>query len=216
MRFLTCAFGSPAEFLTSYSTETPEGALLCPTRTELQIDEDILVEVDYPGLTNRTLIRGTVAAVERGRAAWVRFNAGDAHSRDFVLGVARGDIAPVDRVARGHRRIPATLPVTCRIDELDEPSNQRVFGHTRDVGGGGAFVHALAPPAVGTRISILLGPTASGQSFSLDGRVAWIRREARAHGFGIRFDPRGEHDGRRLRAILRRSWERGRLDIGGA
>lgn len=213
MRFVTCAFGSAEDFLASYSRDYPEGALYCRTRSELELEEDVLVEVDFPGLANRTLVRGWVAAVERRRAVWVRLNAADAHRRDFLVGLARGEIAPGEQVSRGHRRIPAALPVTCRIDEVDDPG-ERVYGHTRDVGGGGVFVHSVAPPATGTRVALVLGPTPRGESFALDGRVAWIRRDPRAHGFGVRFDPRGDHDGPRLRALLRRSWERGRLELG--
>lgn len=213
MRFVTCAFASSEDFLASYSRDYPEGALYCRTRTELELDEDILVEVYFPGLANRTLVRGWVVSVDRHRAVWVRLNAGDAHRRDFLVGIASGEIPPGEQVSRGHRRIPAALPVTCRIEEPDDPGG-RVYGHTRDVGGGGMFVHSPAPPATGTRVSLVLGPTRSGQSFTLDGRVAWIRSDPRAHGFGVRFDPRGEHDGRRLRTLLRRSWERGRLDLG--
>lgn len=212
MRFVTCAFGSAEDFLASYSRDYPEGALHCRTRRDLALDEDVLVEVDFPGLANRTLMRGSVVALERRRAIWVRLNAADAHRRDFLVGLAKGDIAPTEQVSRGHLRIPATLPVTCRIDEVDDPGG-RVHGHTRDVGGGGVFVHSVTPPATGTRVALVLGPTRAGDSFALDGRVAWIRRDPRAHGFGVRFDPRGEHDGRRLRALIRRSWERGHLGL---
>lgn len=72
-------------------------------------------------------------------------------------------------------------------------------------------MHSLAPAAVGTRVSLVLGPVARA-TFALDGRVAWIRRDPRAHGFGVKFDPRGEHSGR-LRSLLRRAWERGRLEF---
>jgi Tfp pilus assembly protein PilZ len=213
MRFVTCAFWSAEDFLASYSVDYPEGALYCRTRSVLELDEDVLVEVDFPDLADRTLVRGWVVSVDRGSAVLVRLNAGDAHRRDFLIALARGDIAPSEQVSRGHRRIPAALPVTCRIDEVDD-AGERVYGHTRDVGGGGVFVHSPAPPATGTRVSLVLGPTRSGESFLLDGRVAWIRRDARSHGFGVHFDPRGDHDGRRLRTLIRRSWERGRLDLG--
>jgi len=212
MRFVTCAFGSAEEFLSSYSRDYPEGALYCRTRRDLDLDEDVLVEVDFPGLANRTLVRGSVVAREKRRAVWIRLNAADAHRRNFLLGLARGEIAPTEQVSRVHRRIPTSLPVTCRIDEVDDPG-EAVYGHTRDVGGGGVFVHSVTPPATGTRVALVLGPTRSGDSFVLDGRVAWIRRDPRAHGFGVRFDPRGEHDGRRLRALIRRSWERGQLGL---
>src|SRR5690606_3973296 len=198
-------------FLSRYSSDFPEGAVLCRTRSALDIEEDLLVEIAFPGLANRTLLRGSVASIERGKAAWIRLHAGDAHTRDFVLAVARGEISPEDQVERGHRRIPAALPVTCRIDELDEPASDELVGHTHDVGGGGAFVPSVEPPAVGTRVSLLLGPVAH-HTFALAGRVAWIRRDPRAHGFGVRFDPRGEHN-RELRAMLRRAWERGRLEL---
>ena len=99
MRFVTCAFTSPEEFLASYSRDYPEGALYCRTRSELELDEDILVEVYFPGLANRTLVRGWVVSVERRRAVWVRLNAGDAHRRDFMVSLAKGDIAPGEQVS---------------------------------------------------------------------------------------------------------------------
>lgn len=209
MRILTCAFATRDEFLRAYSTDTPEGALFCRTRSALEIEEDLLVEIAFPGLLHPTLVRGAVASIERDRGAWIRLHAGDAHGRDFLLALARGAIEPAQQVGRGHRRIPAALPVTCRIDEPDEPARDRVLGHTHDVSGGGAFVHAIASPAVGTRITLTLGR--GGDAFHLDGRVAWIRRDPRAHGFGVRFDSRGSRDGGRLRALLRRSWESGRF-----
>jgi Tfp pilus assembly protein PilZ len=214
MRFVTCAFGSAEDFLASYSRDYPEGALYCRSRSDLELDEEVLVEVAFPGLPNCTLVRGAVVAVERRRAVWIRFNAADAHRRDFLLGLAQGEIPPGEQVSRGHRRIPAALPVTCRIDEVDDPAEQ-VYGHTRDVGGGGVFVHSVTPPATGTRVALLLGPTRAGERFALHGTVAWIRHDPRAHGFGVRFDTRGDHDGRRLRTLIRRSWERGRLELAG-
>ena len=214
MRFITSLFGSPGEFLASYSRNLPEGALFCPVRRDVEVDEDLLLEVWFPGLVNRALLRGTVAEIGRDAHTLIRLHGSDAHTRDFLLDVARGQVAPHKQVTRGHRRIPAAVPVSCRIDEIDEPSGTPVTGHTHDLGAGGAFVHAIEPPAVGTRVSMVLGPAPrTGQTFTVDGRVAWIRRDARAHGFGVKFDPRGEHDGPRLRTALRRSWESGRLDL---
>ncbi len=210
MRLLTCAFASAVEFLDCYSVESAEGVLYCRTRSALEIGEELVVEVAFPGLPNRTLMRGSVAAVRRGRAAWIRLHPGDAHGRDFLLRLARGELQPSDQVERGHRRIPVALPVTCRIEEIDDPPSERLLGTTHDVGGGGAWVESSAAPAVGTRVSIVLGPMAAGgETFRLDGRVAWLRRDTRAHGFGVRFDPKQSRDGRRLRAMLRRACESG-------
>lgn len=218
MRLLTCAFASPTEFLACYSAASPEGALFCRTRSRLQPEEDLLVETWFPGLANHTLVRGAVADVEPGRGAWIRWHAGDAHSRDFLLALARGELGAGDQVARGHRRIPAALPVACHIEELDQPARERrrFKGHTHDVGGGGAFVHTPDLPQVGTRISVRLGPVASQPApFRLEGRVAWIRRDPRAHGFGVKFDPKAGTDAGRLRAMVRRAWESGWVEFAG-
>ena len=216
MRLLTCAFSSPSEFLDCYSVEQAEGVLYCRTRSQLDVSQELMVEVSFPGLPNRTLMRGSVAALRRGRGAWVRLNAGDAHSRDFLLRLARGELRQGDQVERGHRRIPVALPVICRIEEVDDPPSDRLLGLTHDVGGGGAWVQSAAPPAVGTRVSIVLGPVASGgETFRLDGRVAWIRSDPRAHGFGVRFDPKGSRDAPRFRAMLRRACESGWVSFAG-
>jgi Tfp pilus assembly protein PilZ len=216
MRLLTCVFASPTEFLDCYTVASAEGVLYCRTRSPLAVGEDLVVEVSFPGLPNRTLMRGTVAALRRGRGAWIRLHAGDAHTRDFLLGLARGEILPADQVERSHRRIPVSIPVTCHIEEIDDPPSERLLGTTHDVGGGGAWVQAAEAPAVGTRVSLVLGPiAAAGETFRLDGRVAWIRRDNRAHGFGVRFDAKQSRDGPRLRAMLRRASESGWLGFAG-
>lgn len=215
MRLLTCAFASATEFLDCYSVEAAEGVLYCRTRSQLDVGEELLIEVSFPGLPNRTVLRGSVSALRRGRGAWVRLNAGDAHSRDFLLRLARGELQSGEQVERGHRRIPIALPVTCHIDEVDDPPTDRLLGLTHDVGGGGTWVQSAAAPAVGTRVSIVLGPMSSaGEVLRLDGRVAWIRRDPRANGFGVRFDPKQSRDAPRLRAMLRRASESGWVGFG--
>src|SRR5690606_2024112 len=118
-------------------------------------------------------------------------------------------------VERGQRRIPAVIPVDCLIDEVDEPAGERLVGRTQDVGGGGVFIRSSAAPSVGTRVRVTLGPTPdSGDRFEFEGRVAWIGADAQPdRGFGVRFD-RGSRDGRRLRTLLRRAYERGRVSFG--
>jgi hypothetical protein len=103
------------------------------------------------------------------------------------------------------------LPVDCRVDEVDEPATERLVGKTQDVGGGGVFIRSDSPPAVGTRVQVVLGPTSdSGDRFSLEGRVAWIGRHVDEQGFAVRFD-RGGGEAQRLRTMLRRARETGRF-----
>ena len=212
MRLLTCAFASPDAFLASYRDEPSDGALDCETRSAVEVDEPVVLEVWFPGLPNPTLLRGLVVDVQPGERALVQIHDGDAHGRDFLLRVARGELEPVGPVERNHRRVPVSLPITCRIDEVGEPVGE-VVGLTHDVGGGGAWILCAAPPAVGTRVSLVLGPV-EGETFRLDGRVAWLRRDLWATGFGVRFDSKDSRDAARLRGLLRRACETGRVAFG--
>jgi Tfp pilus assembly protein PilZ len=214
MRLVTCVFASAGEFLDSYSVQSAEGILYCRTRSALQVGEQVVVEVSFPGLPNRSLMRGSVARLLPGRGAWISLHPGDARTRDFLLGLARGELSVSDQIERGHRRLPIALPVTCHIDEVDEPPCERMLGVTHDVGGGGAWVESATAPAVGTRVSIVLGSDELGGRLRLDGQVAWLRRDTRAHGFGVRFDTKGSRDARRLRAMLRRACESGWVGFG--
>jgi Tfp pilus assembly protein PilZ len=213
MRLLSVGFGSGAEFLASFSERLAAGGLYCPTRARFAPDEELVIEVAFPGLPSRTMLRGRAHSRSIGEGGWVALDPGEAPARDYLLAAARG-AGSDDASERGHRRIPAALPVACRIDELDEPRPDQVHGRTLDVGGGGLFVRSASAPSVGTRVEVVLGPTAdSGARFHLDARVAWTRTSHdAARGFGVRFE-RGCDDARRLRAMLRRAWERGRVEF---
>jgi Tfp pilus assembly protein PilZ len=225
MRLLTVAFVSPGEFLAHYADAYPHGALFCGTRAELGLNEPVLVEISFPGLPSRALVRGAVVSLsatsqrrDSGASqsgAWVAFDEFDVATRDFVVGVARGELGPAETAERIHRRFPAELPVDCRIDELDEPETDRLLSCTEDLGAGGAFIRSPSPPPVGTRVSLVIGPTLdSGETFELAGQVAWVRRGDRdSQGFGVRFDPKGAQGTQRLRALLRRADETGRLEF---
>jgi Tfp pilus assembly protein PilZ len=214
MRLVTVLFGSPGDFLACYTPEVAAGALFCPTRTPLALGEELLIEVGFPGLPNRTLLRGRAHQPSSMQGAWIRLDPADARARDYLVALARGEQSDDELVARGHLRIPASLPVDCRIDEADEPETERVLSTTQDVGTGGVFIRSTAPPAVGTRVQLVLGPTAdAGATFQLEGQVAWLRRDPAARGFGVKFDPQIQGDARRLRAMLRHAWESGRVEF---
>lgn len=209
MRLVTVAFDSSDDFLAHYSDAYPHGAVFCRTRARLSLREQVMVEVSFPELPNRALLRGSAVSLRESHGAWVRFEQDDQATAEFVVRCARGEISP-ETVERTHRRFPATLPVDCRIDEID--ASDRLVSRTHDLGAGGAFIVSRRPPPVGTRVSLTIGPDdTSGHRFSIDGRVAWIRRDTTAHGFGVRFDLKGDHDTARLRVMLRRAAETGRL-----
>ncbi len=212
MRVVTIAFRSGEHFLAHTSDAYAHGALFCRTRAQLQPGEEVLVDISFPGLPNRALLRGTAVSVEEAAGAWVALDESDASTAQFAIRCARGEVAADETMERHHRRFPADLPVDCRVDEPDEVQPERMVSRTHDLGAGGAFIVSSSPPPVGTRVTLTIGPDSiTGQRFSIDGRVAWIRRGNDARGFGVKFDAKGDHDMARLRFLLRRAAETGRL-----
>lgn len=214
MRLVTVPFETNESFLSHYSEATGHGAVFCRTRARLSDREEVLVELSFPALPNRTLLRGTAFSVIADQGAWVRFAASESSTASYVVRCARGEVTSDEAFERTHPRFPADLPVDCRIDELDHHRRapDRFLSRTRDLGAGGAFIVSANPPPVGTRVNLHIGPeSASGERFALDGEVAWIRRGHGSRGFGVKFDAKGEHDTARLRVLLRRAAETGRL-----
>lgn len=209
MRLVPCVFETGQQFLASYSKDYPHGAIFCRTRAQLSLGEKVLVEVVFPGLPNRAVLRGAVVSVVAGTGAWVELSARDRSVARFVIDAASGDLDG-EGLVRHHPRYPARVAVRYRIDELDETSPHR-RAELADLGIGGAFVRANHPPRVGTRINLELTAAVAGrQALEIDGRVAWTRPGV---GFGVRFDQRGPGSAAPLRPLLRRISETGEMPL---
>jgi Tfp pilus assembly protein PilZ len=208
MRLLTIAYVSSAEFLSHYSDSHDTGALFFRTRTDLEKGEEVLMEVSYPGLPNRALVRGRVAGSKPGKGLWLAFDKADVSTRDFLLQLARGEIAVTKQHLRSHNRFPTDLPVEVEVEQ-----NGTQETRAADLSARGAFIQSAEPPAVGTAVRLVIGSGEGDDSnFSIDGEVAWIGGEDEAQGYGVKFSKGGD-DGRRLRALLRRASERARVDF---
>ena len=210
MRILPAFFASGEDFLRDYRAAAPEfdgPALLIRTKTEFPVGADVMLEVHLPGLPNRVRMVGQVAGPGPGyRGVWVVLQADDRPSLDFVVAHARKFIGTA--VARHHERYPVTLPCDWRV----VGGQSRVMSTTEDLSAGGAFVRAFVPPEIGTELTVeLSGPAPS--PLVLHGQVVWIRRDERLSGMGVRFATPTGDDSRRLREMLRRSNERGRLAL---
>lgn len=208
MRLLTIPFISSAEFLSHYSSKHDDGALFCRTRTELDADEQVLLEISFPGLPNRALIRAQVLSIEAGKGAWVTFAPADASTRNFLVGLARGDLEVSQKLERSHSRFPAQLPIAIRVaqDGRDKEHHAVAETSTGDVSASGVFVRSDAAPPVGTRVQLVIDAPGGGR-FSLVGEVSWINEA----GFGVHFHDKRNEDNRRLRTLLRRASESGRV-----
>jgi len=213
MRLLTIAFVSANEFLSHYRERDSAGALFYRSRAELEPGEAVLMEISFPGLPNRALLRGSVAKTTPGKGAWLAFSSKDKTTRDFLLGIARGELMVTPAVNRSFDRFPAELPVDCTVELGADDSTERIVSRTVDVGAGGVFIRSLAPPPVGTHVKLTLGP-APDDSFvtvTLEGDVAWTRDGDDGKGFGVRFQNKSEMDARLLRTLLRRASETGKV-----
>jgi Tfp pilus assembly protein PilZ len=204
MRLVTLAFPSAAAFLTSYD----DGVVTVATRTDAVLGEAILVEISFPGLPNRALMRATVDGLlidEEGLR--VKISPEDVTTCDFMLKIARGELRM--SAHREHKRFPASLSVRYSRDGGAEEHKAVVD----DLGAGGTFVLTQTPPPVGTKVGLSI-EVPDGKDVKASGIVAWVKTGPGANaGFGVDFDPPGGDDGRRLRALLRKASETAEVDL---
>src|SRR5437867_3694203 len=111
MRILRARYRSGDEFLRHYQPSLAGGGIFFPTRQSIPLTEPVLVEVYFPELANKQMVRGFVAWRRAGKhrtklraGLGIEFHAAEVKRRDFLLAVARGEI--VDMVTRRHRRLP--------------------------------------------------------------------------------------------------------------
>lgn len=205
MRILRARYHSGDEFLRHYQPSLSGGGLFFPTRQAIPVGEPVLVEVYYPELTNKQMLRGFIAWRRAGKhrtklraGLGVGFHAAEAKRRDFLLSVARGET--VSMVTRRHRRLPVTLIADWRVVFDRESHHSRV----EDIGPGGAFLRTtnFLPP--GTEIVLDVTPPGCLRPLEIAGRVAWTRHTTGEEGIGIEFRSRDAGGTRRLKELVRR------------
>jgi Tfp pilus assembly protein PilZ len=204
MRLVTLAFATKDEFLASYHS-ADGGSLSMRTRTDAGIGEEVLIEISFPGLPNRALVRATVMGISFEQGLRFAFSPADVTTRDFLLAVARGE-TKIETTHRDHARFPAKLYATwAPKDGSHRPTT------IEDVSAGGAFVCALDPPAVATEVELVI-TAPGGETLSATGTIAWIRN-GKDSGFGVEFHDMAGETGRKLRALLRHASESAEVEL---
>src|SRR5262249_20067703 len=156
---------SAAAFLTSYD----DGVVTVATRTDAVLGEQLLVEISFPGLPNRALLRAVVDGLlidEEGLR--VKISDADSSTCDFMLRIAKGELKMAAQ--REHRRSPAPLAVSYPSDKGPDPHR----GVVDDRGGGGTFALPQSPPPVGSHAALTI-ETPDGKGVKCKGVVAWVK-----------------------------------------
>jgi uncharacterized protein (TIGR02266 family) len=202
MRLVTLAYPAASDFLNAYD-ETSR-TLVAHTKTEAEIGENLIIEVSFPHLPNRPLLRATCCGIVNGGLR-LELDDADSATREFLVKIAKGG-ADDGAIHREHKRFPTTLPVEFAIGALKTRS------HVEDLSAGGCFVRAEHPPHVGQSVSLEITPPDETPPMKLTGLVAWVRA-GKESGFGVEFDPSESADARRLRTMLRRAIGTGEADL---
>jgi uncharacterized protein (TIGR02266 family) len=184
-----------------------EHELRYPTKIPLTMGEQVIVEIVFPELPGRIMLRGQVSALEpEPQAARIRFATEEQETLDFVLRVARGETDPGSSHGRRYYRLPLEIPVDWQISGQGDV----VISSTDDVSGGGVQIRTQNPPPVGTEVVLVLtmDDEPDGQ-LRIPGRVAWVRTDESFSGMGVRFTTESTEEKKRIRDRIRKYMERG-------
>jgi Tfp pilus assembly protein PilZ len=206
MRILRARYRTGEEFLRHYQPSFLHGGIFYPTREQkIALGESLVVEISFPELRSRMMLRGFVAWRRPGRhrtklraGIGIEFLAADRHKRNYLLAVAKGEV--VDMAQRRHRRLPVELQVDWRVKE----SKSRFQSQLEDIGPGGAFIRTTDFMQPGTEIILDVRPPGSVVPLSVAGRIAWTRHTPGEEGVGVEFKARDAGGVRRLRELVRR------------
>jgi Tfp pilus assembly protein PilZ len=205
VNLITAKYRSGAEFLRAYQSDSLHGGIFIPTRKRVALGTPVVVDIRFRELGNRILLRGVVAwrrAMQRRtklRAGLgVEFLASEQKKRDFLIGVADGEI--VDIVQRRHRR----LPVEVRVDWRDRSSSGWNISNIEDIGEGGAFIRTTSFRPVGSTVLLEVSVPGAQRTTSIEGVVAWTCHTPGQEGMGVEFRCRDLGGKRRLKELVRR------------
>ena len=202
MHILKVRCKTAAEFLDGFSRDLANGGLFCPTTVLLKPGDDVIVELNVPGLPNKVLVRGTVRwwrpALPRLRVragALVEFDTDERDKRDFIIGTLEGTRQPARR--RRHTRIPVNIPVRYRTANSAEYRTTEL----REISVGGAVIRTAEDLPVGAEIIVEVTPPGGVAPMAITGRVTHL---SAPDSTGLRFVYRDGGGARRIRELLRR------------
>lgn len=200
MRILFATYASGSDFLRAlrYNRRKDESTLAVRTKARFRAGHELIVEVGFPGLPNRVLLRAR-AMEPKGRFPGQKFliQPEERGQCEFLANIARG--LPSSH-RRQHRRFPIQIPARFFVDE--EGSFLRGDAVTRDVAPHGVSLSTYRLLPDGARVTVILD-FIGDVTLEFQGRVSWTRRANKQACVGIQFDKAHNDQMKRLRWLLR-------------
>lgn len=205
MRILFATYPTRESFLQNLHVQDGGATLLAVvTKAEFEKDEPLILEIGYPGLPNRILIRATAiqppaGSEDDGSKKWFSFDESEELQRDFLIAVASG-LAQAS-LQRKHRRFPIHMAAKVKVDG-DEVEGD---AETSDMAAGGVALKTSEPLPDGTRVTVVIEPGDGSGEIEIVGQVVWNRQDDddQTAEVGIQFDKTGGESLKRLRHIIR-------------
>jgi len=205
MNIVRAKFSDSPSFLRNYQSTFPGGGVFIPTRKKYELGSSVVVDVRFPDLRSRVLVRGVVAWRRAGKrrtklraGIGVEFLNADRKKTEFLVGVAHGEI--VDLIQRRHRR----LPVVISVDWRAKSDRNWHISAVEDIAEGGAFVRTTEFLPVGTSVILEIVAPGGQNKIAIEAMVAWTRHTPGEEGMGVEFRRRDIGGTRLLREVVRR------------
>lgn len=206
MLVIKAKYATAGALLEAYQHQFLHGGLFVPTRLDPPLGSRVLLDVRLPEIRGNMMLRGSLAWRRPARQGsrlrggiGVEFLPSEARRRDYLLGVARGEI--VDISQRRYRRLPVSLPVDWRAKD---GSTNRLTSQLEDIGERGAFIRSSEFLPLGSDVIVEITPPGGEVPMAIQGRVAWTHHSPGEEGFGVNFRCRDAGGARRLRELVRR------------
>lgn len=205
MKILFATFDSADQFLARLDLQgagaTSAGKMKVTTKARFEAGEPVVLEIGFPGLPNRVLMRATFVGATASEAEF-EVLASEDHKRDFLVAVASGR-AQAKAQKRLHRRFPMRLPARFVVDGQDVPL--RGDATTDELNAKGLFLKTARSLPEGARVTVVLDPCDGSAEMEFSGRVIYTRKEKDEDegGVGVQFDKLTTDDRKRLRRMIR-------------
>ncbi len=189
--------GAAADEGASPAVGDERSVLTIETKAEYDDCEEMILEIGFPGLPNRILVRAEALGPDGAGGQQFRILADDADKRDFLVAVADGTATASWK--RKHRRFPIRLPARFVVEGQEESVPLRGDAEIEDLGSGGVALKTARSLPDGARVTIVLDPLDGSPEIEFDGHVVWNRQDES----GIQYDTLGGEDMKRLRRLIR-------------